>query len=180
MTWRCNGIRPAAPGAITLAFSLLVLAACGSMGSAGTDTESAPPPPRQTADRSSETVTPVSALDSEAPDRVADPPAAEQKTARAPINDDPDQLIGLAPHALSLLLGPPSLLRTELPAQVWQYSAPECVLDVYLYAEEERPDLARATYYEIRRAEFSGRSTRICFGEFLTRWIMASESPPES
>ena len=86
--------------------------------------------------------------------------------------------MGLAPHAVNRLLGPPSLLRTELPAQVWQYTAADCVLDIYLYAEEERPDRSRVTYYEIRRAEPASASTRACFADIIRRRDLAAATTP--
>ena len=184
MTRRLDGIQRAASGTVVLVLSLLVLAACGALGSAARDTDSASPAPGTTPETSSETIPPVAALDPETQEQTAEPPATddddEQKTARAPVNDDPDQLMGLAPHAVNRLLGPPSLLRTELPAQVWQYTAADCVLDIYLYAEEERPDRSRVTYYEIRRAETASASARACFADIITRRDGAEATTPES
>lgn len=100
------------------------------------------------------------------------------ETAIPPINDDPHQLMGLAPHAVNRLLGPPSLLRTEAPAEVWQYTAEDCVLDIYLYAEEKMPDRSTVTYYEIRRSDRAKSGARACFGEIIQSWNNASGNTP--
>ena len=182
MSRRSNGIRPARAGTVALALSLLVLSACGLPG--GTARESKPQPPSTTAEPPSETPPSRAALDPLAPEQALEPPAApDQKTARAPlapINDDPDQLMGLAPRAVSHLLGPPTLLRTETPAQVWQYTAADCVLDIYLYAEDETPDRSRVTYYEIRRNDFHGSSARTCFTDIIAHHNLAAEDSPAS
>ena len=86
--------------------------------------------------------------------------------------------MGLAPHAVNRLLGPPSLLRTEAPAEVWQYTAEDCVLDIYLYAEEKMPDRSTVTYYEIRRSDRAKSGARACFGEIIQSWNNASGNTP--
>jgi len=46
----------------------------------------------------------------------------------------PDQqLMGLTASALENLLGQPTLLRSEAPAQLWQYADELCVLQIFLY-----------------------------------------------
>ena len=189
MARRSNGVRPARAGTAALALCLLVLSACGAPDNTARKNESQPP--STTAEPSSETLPSRAALDPLAPERSFKPPersfkppaAPEQKTARAPlvpINDDPDQLMGLAPRAVSHLLGSPSLLRTETLAQVWQYTAADCVLDIYLYAEDETPDRSRVTYYEIRRNDFHGSSARACFTDIITHHNLAAEDSPAS
>jgi len=88
--------------------------------------------------------------------------------------------MGLAPRAVSHLLGPPTLLRTETPAQVWQYTAADCVLDIYLYAEDETPDKLRVTYYEIRRTDSPRSGTRACIADIIARHNLAADATPES
>ena len=196
MARRSNGVWPARAGSMALALSLLVLSACGAPDNTARKNESQPP--STTAEPSSETLPSRAALDPLAPEQSFEPPersfkppersfeppaAPEQKTARAPlvpINDDPDQLMGLAPRAVSHLLGPPSLLRTETLAQVWQYTAADCVLDIYLYAEDETPDRSRVTYYEIRRNDFHGSSARACFTNIIAHHNLAAEDSPAS
>ena len=73
----------------------------------------------------------------------------------------PEELIGLKPSEVTKLLGHPSLVRYDVPAQVWQYSNRDCVLDVYLYppagagtargGKQAISDAERAVvYYELR------------------------------
>ena len=47
------------------------------------------------------------------------------------------QLVGMNRGGLSDLLGKPSLLRREPPAEVWQYSAAQCVLHVFFYSDTD-------------------------------------------
>jgi len=162
--------------------SLLVLASCGAPGSTPRDNNSKPQ--SNLAELSSETPPARATPDSPTLDQVLEPPARpDKKTARAPVgpvNDDPDQLMGLAPRAVNHLLGPPSLLRAETPAQVWQYTAANCVLDIYLYAENETPSRSHVTYYEIRRTESPGGGTRACFADIIARRNLAADTTPKS
>jgi len=191
MTRRSSGIRPVRAGIVALALSLLVLSACGVPEIA--TRKSSPQPPSTVVEPSSKTppsraaldpVEPKLILDPLEPELILEPPATpDQKTASAPIvpiNDDPDQLMGLAPRAVSHLLGPPSLLRTETPAQVWQYTAGDCVLDVYLYAEDVAPERSRVTYYEIRGTDSLRSRARACFANIIARRNIATGATPES
>ena len=182
MARRSNGIRPARAGTVALALSLVVLSACDAPGDTAHDNKSQPP--SAPVEPSSEAPSSSAVLDPLAPEQALElPTSSSQKTARAsvaPINDNPDQLMGLAPRAVSHLLGPPSLLRTEAPAQVWQYTAADCVLDIYLYAEDETPDRSRVTYYEIRRTDSPGSGVRACFADIISRRDLAAGATPES
>ena len=192
--------RSAPPAIMALALSMLVLAACGGPGAATRRAASdavAPIVAMETQDRAAakaapgtaspsvmESPAPLAMLESVSPDPGPEPgpeshAAPAQKAARARINDDPDQLMGLAPHAVSRLLGPPSLLRTEAPAQVWQYAAQDCVLDIYLYAEEKKPHRSRVTYYEIRLPDTARIGARACFAELIESWNLAAKNALE-
>ncbi|PWR22511.1 hypothetical protein [Zavarzinia aquatilis] len=46
-------------------------------------------------------------------------------------------LVGLTGPELPLLLGTPALRRSEPPAEIWQYSARDCLLHVFLYLDED-------------------------------------------
>jgi len=64
-------------------------------------------------------------------------PAASKASAQpaAPIlSDDPTTFIGLGDADLSRALGQPKLVRKDDPAEIWQYSGADCVVDFYLYA----------------------------------------------
>lgn len=187
ITRRLRNAGPAPPVLITLVLILLIVAACaGPKSSAPRPVDDPAPANQQTriepASESPATVessAPVAALgtDVTAPDpELTIAPAGE--AAIPPINDDPHQLMGLAPHAVNRLLGPPSLLRTEAPAEVWQYTAEDCVLDIYLYAEEKMPDRSTVTYYEIRRSDRAESGARACFGEIIQSWNNTSGNTP--
>ena len=183
MAWRPNGARPPWRGAMALALCLLITAACAAPKVAPRVSEDESPPPSTAAE------TPGDMAVETAPEPAPSPPAAQQilepPAAPAPeisawrtVNDDPEQLMGLAPQAVNRLLGPPSLLRTETPAEVWQYRAADCVLDIFLYAEEEQPDRSRVTYYEIRAADSAPSGARACFAYIIERRNLAAV--PES
>jgi hypothetical protein len=48
------------------------------------------------------------------------------------------QLVGIDAEALQRQFGKPGLIWREEPAQVWQYRGPACVLNVYLYRDNDR------------------------------------------
>ena len=95
------------------------------------------------------------------PEAVARLPEAE------PIDDDPAQLMTLERAALEALLGPPSLLREEPPAEVWLYQGTGCALHVFLYPERDGAP-HRVTYYEVRGAGGGGAAERQCLRNLLT------------
>ncbi|GEM_PF-5484776 len=47
--------------------------------------------------------------------------------------DNPDILLGKNESDLRQIFGKPSLVRREQPAEIWQFAAKSCVLDLYLY-----------------------------------------------
>ena len=71
-----------------------------------------------------------------APQTVTPPPAVTTSVAPV-IPPKPmihaDQVLAQSESHIRSLLGTPSLLRQDPPAQLWQYRGPACVLDVYLY-----------------------------------------------
>jgi hypothetical protein len=76
-----------------------------------------------------------------------------------PINDDPQQLMGLDRDELNERLGEPSLIRRDGDAEVWQYRGDRCVLDLFLYGaakEVEHIDLRN-------RGEGDEAEVRDCF-----------------
>ncbi len=198
MTLRPGNARPASPAVMALALTLFIIAACAKPSTTRQYPESDAPPPEASAEISQpqdrmpgepagEKNLPLSRQSSAAVTELdnnrADPgidsaPAPTAKKVMPPINDDPHQLMGLAPGAVNSLLGPPSLLRTEAPAEVWQYAAEDCVLDIYLYAEEQMPDRSRVTYYEIRPSETAKRDARACFGKIIQSWNNAGGGTP--
>ena len=64
-------------------------------------------------------------------------PAASKAQPAAPIlSDDPNSFIGLGDAELSRALGQPRQVRKDDPAEIWQYSGADCVVDFYLYAAD--------------------------------------------
>ena len=79
-------------------------------------------------------------------------------------NNDPQQLLGLAGTAVALQLGVPSLIRRDGTAEIWQYRATACILDVFLYAIGDQ-QLVR--HVELRSRNASVEPQRRCFTKFL-------------
>ena len=153
---------------IKLAFTLaglLALSACGF----DLTTPSAPPETTRGGDRDSSkagieevAVQPDSAAGPKADDTR--PTMARRSAAPAPVNDDPQQLIGLAPPELARRLGSPGFVRRDGAAEIWQYPAAACILDVFLYRQN---DTLSVDYVELRGRGAAGVSRRECFAEML-------------
>ncbi len=78
---------------------------------------------------------------------VSQPPSLAAASQIAPPPVSPERLIGLSGLDVLKLFGQPGLKRREAPAELWQYTASACVMDLYLYAEGE--DL-RVSYVTLR------------------------------
>ena len=76
------------------------------------------------------------------------------------VDDDPAKILGLDTQQLVDLLGKPSLVRQESPAEIWQYSSNYCVLDLVLYD-------AVTTYIEARDPKVKLMDKRACLRELL-------------
>lgn len=74
---------------------------------------------------------------------------------------DGSLLNGLTGAELDLVLGPPSRVRHDPPAQVWQYDQPRCIVDVFLYTDEGEP---RAVYVQERSREVKKIVPGACLG----------------
>ena len=78
----------------------------------------------------------------------------------APAPADVSALVGRDARAVAELLGPPRLKRRDPPAELWQYRAGPCILDLFLYAGKDG-GAARVAHIEIRAfndAPLSGRA----------------------
>jgi hypothetical protein len=66
----------------------------------------------------------------------SDPASRASAQPAAPIlsTDPASSFIGLGDADLSRALGEPKLVRKDEPAEIWQYSGADCVVDFYLYA----------------------------------------------
>jgi hypothetical protein len=87
---------------------------------------------------------PVAAEDESAPPAPLDSPLASPAmpyngmATLPPVNDDPRQLMGLDRESLNEMLGEPALVRRDGDAEVWQYRADRCVLDLFLYGANKK------------------------------------------
>lgn len=59
--------------------------------------------------------------------------AAKRQPAAPILSSDSAAFIGLGDRELSSTLGKPKQVRKDAPAEVWQYSGADCVVDFYLY-----------------------------------------------
>ncbi|WP_157231212.1 hypothetical protein [Kiloniella laminariae] len=76
------------------------------------------------------------------------------------VDDNPEKLIGLDAAGLEELLGTPKLIRQESPAEIWQYNASDCVLDLVFYD-------AVTSYVEARNTAVQPMDKRSCFRSLL-------------
>lgn len=117
----------------------------------------------------------AAALESAAQQLAALPPQATAPRAIAPaIDDDPTRMVGMDGLELERTLGPPSLKRVDTPAEVWQYAAPDCVMDVFLYKDDRPLAPHRVTYYEFRQRGPAEVGKRACFAGMILAWHQAS------
>jgi len=70
-------------------------------------------------------------------------------------------LNGLTGAEIDLVLGPPTRVRHDPPAQVWQYDQPRCIVDVFLYTDAGEP---RAVYLQERSREVKKIRPGACLG----------------
>jgi hypothetical protein len=141
----------------------LILAACGTPPAKSPDpAEQAAPvvttaPLAPTLDASPpETVSP--------PEQSAGPQEASASPKAIPVNDDPRQLLKLSGMRVAALLGPANFVRRDGPAEIWQYRAAQCVLDVFLYRDGSRLAVA---HVELRKRTASTEPPRRCFAGLL-------------
>ena len=73
-------------------------------------------------------------------DKSASTGSAIKKASAQPaapiLSNDPNSFIGLRDSDLSRTLGQPRQVRKDEPAEIWQYSGADCVVDFYLYAAD--------------------------------------------
>ncbi len=80
------------------------------------------------------------------------------------VANDPRRFIGAKPDFLLEELGQPSSLRKEAPAEVWQYRAELCVLDIVLYEASDGPSVV---YLEARDLYAEPAETAPCLSHLL-------------
>ncbi len=84
--------------------------------------------------------------------------------------DEPESLSQLVGIDIAGLFGPPDLEREEIPAVMWQYRAPACVLDVYFQIDARgEVSASPVAYYELRSRE--GIMRELSAGPDLSRCL---------
>ena len=139
---------------LILLFAALTLSACQTTGS---KPQTAAPTVTTPAGPAAGTKAKANPAPAVRPQETALPPLP-------PINDDPGQLLGLDRGGLAALLGDPTLIRRENPAEIWQYVTADCVFDVVLYANGR--DYA-VSYSEARDARAVVQAPRPCLNSLL-------------
>jgi hypothetical protein len=103
-----------------------------------------------------------------APLPIADIPAATPapRKAQAIKAARPEELMGLNPQGLRAAMGPPSLLRRDHGAEVWQYAGKSCVLFAYLYPNPK--GALQVSYLDARRKTAGGLPVSDCLTALAT------------
>lgn len=86
----------------------------------------------------------------------AGPAGAEQRRI------DPSELVGLNAGMIEAKFGAPTLLRRDGPAQIWQYRASGCIVDVFLYRTPAQED--EVTYVDLRGPKAEAGQGPVCLG----------------
>ena len=94
----------------------------------------------------------------------AEKPAAPAETARI-IRFDPDEFVGYSPERVLPILGAPDFVRRDGTAQVWQYRAENCVLDLFLYGAAGE---SRVKHVELRERVPGAEPVEECFSRMRT------------
>lgn len=74
-------------------------------------------------------------------------------TAESYIAKNPDALLMLTSAEAKIIFGQPTVIRHDNPAEIWQYQARNCVVDIYFYQNSSNTP-SRIAYYEIRRIDY--------------------------
>ena len=84
--------------------------------------------------------------------------------ASIPLDANPQQLIGLESRGLADILGSPSFVRRDGKAEVWQYPAESCILDVFLYRDK---GTLSVNYVELRGRGTVPMPRQDCYRQML-------------
>jgi hypothetical protein len=90
------------------------------------------------------------------------PPAP---SAAPPGADSPRKLAGFDRAAVQALLGAPSLQRPEGKAELWQYRAANCVLDVFFYTGKDGQ--MRVTHADLRGRRDNRAAPQGCYADIV-------------
>lgn len=115
-------------------------------------------------------------------DRLDGGLAKTQAQPAAPIlSSDSAAFIGLGDRELSNALGKPKQVRKDAPAEVWQYSGADCVVDFYLYDSDPSDQGGRmeVAFVEARDVRADSSSTERCVKSLLQS-VSTAGAPAES
>jgi len=80
---------------------------------------------------------------------------------------EPSTLVGMKALQVAGLLGEPSLMRTDKPAQIWQYRTDDCAFNLFLYQETGHTSHSVAHYEAVPFATVPNQSVKSCLGSIL-------------
>jgi hypothetical protein len=89
--------------------------------------------------------------------------AAKPKRAGAKthvVRYSPDEFVGYSPERVLPILGAPDFVRRDGTAQIWQYRATNCVLDLFIYKNDDGTHVKHA---EIRPRVPGAESVEACY-----------------
>ncbi|MGQ0677642.1 MAG: hypothetical protein ACT4N4_16355 [Rhodospirillales bacterium] len=159
-------MRARSPTALVAA-ALLAAGALGGCGGTGGRALGEAPAPRTslvTADLSSAAIHGQPAAT--APVRREPQAAAVAAPPTPPAGvETPRKLVGFDRAALQAVLGAPSLQRAEGKAELWQYRAQACVLDVFLYPGKDGQP--RVTHADLRGRRDNRPAPQGCYAEIV-------------
>ncbi len=142
-----------------LGLSLLLLGGCETIaqnGDSETTREAGANPPLS--DEALDALKSASAADGTASRDGALSPGGREALLAA--RYDAKDFLGFGPDRLLPILGAPDFVRRDGPAQVWQYRAKHCVLDLFLYENGEN---SRVEHVELRRRGHGAEPIDRCF-----------------
>ena len=95
--------------------------------------------------------------------------AAKSQPAAPILSPDSAAFIGLGDRELSNTLGKPKQVRKDAPAEVWQYSGADCVVDFYLYDSDPAGTDGRmeVAYVEARDLRAESAASERCVKSLL-------------
>ena len=122
--------------------------------------------PRQSGTLAASDITKKKGIDEVALQAVATTHATVPKPATSSLKIDanPQELVGLNPSKLADRIGLPGFVRRDGSAEIWQYLAEACILDVFLYRDK---DILAVNHVELRGRGASQLSRRDCYREML-------------
>ncbi|HET6160102.1 MAG TPA: hypothetical protein VFE34_17290 [Dongiaceae bacterium] len=97
---------------------------------------------------------------------------ASAQPAAPILSNDPASFIGLGDADLSRALGEPKQVRKDEPAEIWQYSGADCVVDFYLYKSDAGLAVA---YMEARDRAAESTPTDRCVKSLLQSVSVATQ-----